>query len=355
MKKFVQLPRWAGWLARIIFAPAGFIIGYIACDSIINKYKLLPVDSALIFVCDFLAALLGAVTLLMVGPFICRLVYAAVKRDTNSYRRYTPAEIVSTCIGLICGLLVAYLVTQLYSFFPENYRVMVIALSISTYIGLGITGMILGHLYLSQIVSPNSTTTVLMPKVLDSSVLIDGRIAAIAKTGFASGPFVIPNFVLAEIKNIADSTDSIRRAKGRRALDIIQQLQNTKDISVVIDESVLDGDNESRLISLATELRGEIVTVNYNLAKLAALKDIKTLNINELSQAVKPDAIPGEKLTVNIVKEGKDKNQGLAYLPDGTMIVVENGGKHIGKTVETDVTTSLQTSTGRIIFVRIPE
>lgn len=355
MSKIVRLPRWARWLTRIVFTPVGIIIGYVAADSLLVRYSLAdPADPLFSLWCT-LGALIGGAVLLFIGPFFCRLVYAWVKRDTASYRKFAPSEIVSAFIGLTLGLLIAFLITHLYSYIPDGYRLLVISLSIVTYVTLGVTGLILGHVYLSQILAPNTTTTVLTPKVLDSSILIDGRIVEIAETGFVSGPFVIPNFVLTEIKGVADSSDPLKRNRGRRGLDIIKALQSNKEYAVVIDESVWEGDNETKLIALAKELRGEIVTVNYNLAKVAGVKEVKTLNLNDLANAIKPVALPGEKLTVDVIKQGKDKTQGLAYLPDGTMIVVENGDEFIGKTVEVTVSTSIQTNTGRIIFAKVLE
>ncbi|HRX13993.1 MAG TPA: hypothetical protein P5087_03145 [Eubacteriales bacterium] len=355
MKKLIRLPRWGRWLTRIVFTPLGMILGYMGADSLIIQYNLLSSTSVFYIPICLGGAIVGGLILLFAGPFVCRLVYSSVNQESHIYKKYSPAEIVSAFIGLTCGLFIAFLVTNLYNFIPEAYNILTITLSIVTYIGLGVTGMILGHSYLSGIISPNSTTTVLTPKLLDSSILIDGRIVDIAKTGFICGPFVIPNFIINEIKNVADSPDAVKRNRGRRGLDVIKTLQNDKSLSVVIDESVLDGDNEAKIIALAKELKGEIVTVNYNLTKLADVKNVKTLNINDLSNAIKPVALPGEKLTVEIIKQGKDKAQGVAFLPDGTMIVVENGGDNIGETKDVSVATSLQTSTGRIIFARIEE
>lgn len=355
MKKIIKLPRWARWFTRIVFTPAGIILGYVISDFIIERYNLAAPGTHDAFIWCIAGAAAGGALLLILGPFLCRLIYAAFKRETLSYRRYTPSDVISAFIGLTFGLFAAYLVTNLYRYIPAGYPLLVTTLAIGTYVILGITGMIMGHIYLSQIIAPNSKTMVFTPKVLDSSILIDGRIVDIAKTGFVSGPFVIPNFVISEIKSVADSSDPLKRNRGRRGLDVIKNLQSDKELSVVIDESVLGGDSETKLITLAKELRGEIVTVNYNLAKVASVKEIKTLNLNDLSNAIKPVALPGEKLTVEIVKQGKDKAQGLAYLPDGTMIVVENGGGSIGGRVEVVVSTSLQTSTGRIIFARIPD
>lgn len=355
MEKIIRLPRWARWLTRVVFTPLGMILGYMATDKLLLQFNLVASSDPFYTLWCFCGCLVGGVILLFLGPALCRLVYAIVMRDKHSYKKYSSAEIISSFIGLAAGLFTAYLITDLYSYIPEAYRLLVITLSVVTYVGLAVTGMILGHIYLSDVILPTNTARVASPKVLDSSILIDGRIVDIVKTGFLSGPFVIPNFVITEIKNIADNSDALKRNRGRRGLDVIKNLQSNKEIDLVMDESVLDGDNETKLITLTKQLKGEIVTVNYNLTKLASVKSVKTLNLNDLSNAIKPIALPGENMQVEIVKQGKDKAQGVAFLPDGTMIVVENGGNNIGETRDVTVTTSLQTSTGRIIFARLPD
>ena len=193
-----------------------------------------------------------------------------------------------------------------------------------------------------------------MPKVLDTSVIIDGRIADICKTGFVEGPLVIPNFVLEELRHIADSSDALKRAKGRRGLDMLNIIRKELDIEVEISNRDYDdiAEVDDKLVRLAQDLYGCVVTNDYNLNKVATLQGVIVLNINELANAIKPGVLPGEKMVVTVVKDGKEQNQGVAYLDDGTMIVVENGRRFIGETIEVEVTSVIQTNAGRMIFGR---
>ena len=190
------------------------------------------------------------------------------------------------------------------------------------------------------------------PKVLDTSVIIDGRIADICRTGFIEGKLIIPKFVLNELQHIADSSDDLKRVRGRRGLDILNIIQKELDIEVQITEKDFDDipEVDSKLLKLAQVMNGKVVTNDYNLNKVAQFQGVEVLNINELANAVKPVAIPGEEMVAQVVKEGKESNQGIAYLDDGTMIVVEGGKKHIGETINVLVTSVLQTSAGRMIF-----
>ena len=190
------------------------------------------------------------------------------------------------------------------------------------------------------------------PKVLDTSVRIDGRIADICKTGFIEGKLIIPKFVLDELQHIADSSDDLKRVRGRRGLDILNIIQKELDIEVEISEAKFDDipEVDSKLLKLAQVLGGKVVTNDYNLNKVAQFQGVEALNINELANAIKPVAIPGEEMIVQVVKEGKEHSQGIAYLDDGTMIVVDGGKKHMGETIRVLVTSVLQTPAGRMIF-----
>ncbi|MDO9509054.1 MAG: TRAM domain-containing protein [Thermovirgaceae bacterium] len=194
-------------------------------------------------------------------------------------------------------------------------------------------------------------------KVLDTSVIIDGRILEIASTGFLEGSFVLPRFILNELQSIADSSDPTRRTKGRRGLDIINEIQHLSDVSVQILETTLKdldvGSVDEGLVALARELGAKVVTTDYNLNKIAQIQGINVLNVNDLSNALKPNLLPGEAITVDVLREGKEPQQGVGYLDDGTMIVVEDGENYIGKRIEVVVTSMLQTSAGRMVFGRI--
>ena len=191
-------------------------------------------------------------------------------------------------------------------------------------------------------------------KLLDTSVIIDGRIADICKTGFIEGTLLIPVFVLEELQFIADSSDLLKRTRGRRGLDILKRIQTEFDMLVKIDHHDYDDISgvDSKLVRLGQEIGAKIITNDFNLNKVAELQGVQVLNINELANAIKPVVIPGETMVVTVVKDGKEQGQGVAYLDDGTMIVIENGHKHLNETLEVVVTSVLQTSAGRMIFAK---
>ncbi len=194
-------------------------------------------------------------------------------------------------------------------------------------------------------------------KILDTSVIIDGRIADICDTGFIEGILVIPNFVLNELQMIADSADSIKRNRGRRGLDILNKMQ--KDHSIVVKISDIDfkdvPDVDAKLVKLAKVMKAKVITNDFNLNKVAEFHGVKVLNINQLSNSLKPIVLPGEDMRVLLLKEGKDANQAIGYLDDGTMVVVENGRKRLNNDVDVTVTSVLQTTAGRMIFARLKE
>jgi uncharacterized protein YacL len=191
-------------------------------------------------------------------------------------------------------------------------------------------------------------------KILDTSVIIDGRIADLCDTGFMDGTLVIPQFVLKELQLVADSADSMKRNRGRRGLDILQKVQKMSGVEVTISDADYPEVREVdlKLIELARTLQGKIVTNDFNLNKVAQLRGVEVLNINELANALKPVVLPGEIMKVFILKEGKEYNQGVAYLDDGTMVVVDNARKMISKTIDIVVTSVLQTTAGKMIFGR---
>ena len=195
------------------------------------------------------------------------------------------------------------------------------------------------------------------PKLLDTSVIIDGRIADLCETGFMEGEFVIPQFILQELQHISDSADSLKRARGRRGLDILNHIQKNDDVRVEIIEDDFPNIKEvdAKLVELGKKLGAKILTNDLNLNKVAELQGVQVLNINELSNALKPVVLPGETMRVFVLKEGKEAGQGVAYLDDGTMVVVDNAKRCIGKNIDVVVTSILQTSAGRMIFTRLRE
>jgi uncharacterized protein YacL len=261
-------------------------------------------------------------------------------------------------IGLVIGLSVAKLIG--YGFIGlENDATRVTIYVVLSCI-LGYIGMILGSIKVEEIRIHNWPWSVRggafrsdqVAKILDTSVIIDGRVADIVETGFLGGVLMIPEFVLQELQHIADSPDPTRKVRGRRGLDIIKRLQQEKLVEVRIDRQDFDNltDVDAKLVALALKINGKIVTNDYNLAKVSEVQGIRVLNINQLANALKPVVLPGEVLRLQILKEGKEQGQGIAYLEDGTMVVVENASRLLGKEVDVAVTSILQTTAGRLIF-----
>jgi len=201
---------------------------------------------------------------------------------------------------------------------------------------------------------PSQIKMIPKPKILDTSVIIDGRIADICKTGFLEGTLVIPSFVLEELRHIADSSDTLKRNRGRRGLEVLNIIQKEIDTPVEIYDKdfPINQDVDSKLVRLAKLLDGKVITNDFNLNRVAELLGVPVLNINELANALKPVVLPGEEMHVHVIKDGKESGQGVAYLDDGTMIVVDGGKKHIGETVGVLVTSVLQTAAGRMIFAK---
>jgi uncharacterized protein YacL len=209
--------------------------------------------------------------------------------------------------------------------------------------------------YLSSFFKEKSTGKSL--KILDTSVIIDGRISDICDTAFIEGDLIVPQFILKELQLVADSSDSVKRQRGRRGLDVLDHLQKSAQVSVMISEVDFPEikDVDSKLIELAKHLDANIITNDFNLNRIAQLQGVQVLNINELANALKPVVLPGETINVFILKEGKERDQGVAYLDDGTMVVVDNSRKMIGQNVEITVTSVLQTTVGKMIFGRFNE
>jgi uncharacterized protein YacL len=272
-------------------------------------------------------------------------------------------RLIGAAVGSVLGILGAYLISLVLSQALPGYRTVpfleIAVLALMTYCGLIIGAAkgemlnlaALGGLFGGEKVSKNTF------KILDTSVIIDGRIADIVETGFVDGTLVIPQFVLRELQLVADSSDSMKRNRGRRGLDILQRIQKMPQLNIQILEDDFPNVREvdMKLIELAKVYDCKIVTNDFNLNKVAQLHGVEVLNINELANALKPVVLPGETMRVFILKEGKEYNQGVAYLDDGTMVVVDNARKMISKTIDIAVTSVLQTTAGKMIFGRFDE
>ncbi len=201
--------------------------------------------------------------------------------------------------------------------------------------------------------APIGGVSVNQPLILDTSAIIDGRILDIAKTGFLSGTLLLPSFVLQELQQVADSADYLKRSRGRRGFEIIEELKKTKGIRVEIwDKEPAAKTVDDKLLKMAKNLRGKVLTTDFNLNRVASVSNVAVLNVNDLANAVKAVAIPGEELKIKIVHLGKDSKQGIGYLPDGTMVVLEDGASLVGQEVKTEVTRLIQVAAGRMIFTK---
>lgn len=276
------------------------------------------------------------------------------------FKKIDFGAIIGGLLGISCGLLFAYLLMlPLKPILGEDIGVISFwVVAVFSYGGLllglskgkGITIAGIFRLFSGQGIEENL-------KILDTSVIIDGRIADVCETGFLEGVFILPQFILQELQHIADAADPMKRARGRRGLDILHKIQKMSRITVkIVDEDFPKiKEVDAKLVALAKLLNAKVVTNDFNLNKVAELQGVSVLNINELASSLKPVVLPGETMKVFILKEGKEYNQGVAYLDDGTMVVVENARRLIGKNADVTVTSVLQTTAGRMIFSRPKE
>ena len=321
----------------------------------------------------------------VITPFLIRFLLKYSEIVASVLAKAPSADIIVSLIGVLVGLVLANLIGAPFSRLPIVGPYIPIVLSII----LALTGAkvashkskdILGLFYRSRpqgkdpavvtgetaldqreetVIDADALPVSLAAsnKLLDTSVIIDGRISDILKTGFLEGNLVIPHFVLDELQRLSDSSDNLKRAKGRRGLDFIHELQEVFSHVVIVNDMEYEmiQDVDSKLIALAKDTGSMIVTNDFNLNKVASIQGIRVLNINDLANAVKPVVIPGEEMTVYLLREGKESGQAVAYLQDGTMIVVEGGRKYIGNKIRIAVTSVLQTSAGRMIFAKVPK
>ncbi len=307
-----------------------------------------------------LGLVVGGVLGYLLGPILVKWASRVVAWVESRLQRTPTQDLLSGSIGLIVGLVIAFLLGVDLSGLGFLGTILRVAITI----GCGYVGLRVSIRRKDDIMRPQSWLPArlkhrggqdaMKPKILDTSVIIDGRIADICQSGFLEGPLVIPAFVLEELRHIADSADVLKRNRGRRGLDILNRIQKEQN-SVQIYEREVDPNLEvdSKLLKLAKILDGKVVTNDFNLNKVAELQGVPVLNINELANAVKPVVLPGEEMVVHVIKDGKESGQGIGYLDDGTMIVVDGGRKFIGQTVAVLVTSVLQTAAGRMIFAKL--
>lgn len=303
---------------------------------------------------------IGAVIGIAASPYLIKSLFAFTSKVEKSLLSISTQDLLIGTIGLFLGLLIANLVGLAFGSIPYIGPYVSVALSIVLgYIGMHLaitkkTEFIGWFHFRSENGSKNKRGNDAVGKLLDTNVIIDGRIIDIYKSGFLEGPIIVPVFVLEELQKIADSSDVLKRNRGRRGLDILNHIKKSKDdIDIIADDFDEISEVDSKLVKLAKMKGYKIVTNDYNLNKVAELQEISVLNINDLAIAVKPVVIPGEQIFVQLVKYGKEEGQGVAYLEDGTMIVVENGAQAIGKEVSVIITSVLQTAAGKMIFAKL--
>lgn len=311
---------------------------------------------------------IGALIFFLISLLVTNFILDMFKKVENYFSKQSTSFLLFGVLGIIIGLILAWLIGIPIAAwnirFISNIVPSILALVLA-YLGyyVGTTRMEEFRKLFSprgkrvdegQLLERKADSSFRKYKILDTSVIIDGRIYEIAQTGFLEGVLVIPNFVLRELQYIADSSDSIKRVRGRRGLDILNQLQKEEVMTVESYEGEFEEIQEvdSKLIRLAKLIDGVIVTNDYNLNKVSEFQNVPVLNINELANAVKPVVIPGETMHVTIIKAGTERNQGVAYLDDGTMIVVEDGQHYMNKAIDVVVTSALQTAAGRMIFAK---
>ncbi len=304
------------------------------------------------------ASLILGVLMFFLGGKIISITTGFVDKIENSLQKITLYELLIGACGLIAGLIIANLISI------PLYKIEVIGVPISIIINIlfGICGIYFTVIKKNENIfdGPHSNKKGDTPntvKLLDTSAIIDGRILDLSRTGFLEGELVIPGFVLEELRHLADSADDIIRAKGRRGLDVLNMLKSDAKFPITIDKFAGDPQVEvdEQLLSRAKEIGAKVITNDYNLGKVAVIKGIEVLNINDLANSMKPVAVSGEEMTIRIVKEGKESGQGIGYLDDGTMVVVEQAYKFRGQLIDVVVTSVLQTSAGRMVFAKFKE
>jgi uncharacterized protein YacL len=339
-------------LGLILFAAAGFYLGNLIAPLLFQPAAVLPyaIGSSVVF------AALGFIVMPAITLY-------PINRIRSYLSKVSGPTLISALIGLVVGLIIAALVSLPISFLPKPFSSVLpfVAAVLFGYLGAAIAvsrqGDIrdvfqIGHRGSKGSHTPSGKWQQDKSILVDTSVIIDGRIADIARTGFIAGTLVIPRFVLNELQYIADSAESLRRQRGRRGMEVLSDLQKERAITTTIADIDVEGVREvdEKLIMLARQMQAPILTNDYNLNRVAELQGVQVLNINDLANAVKSILLPGELLAVNVIQEGKEVGQGVGYLDDGTMVVVEEGKNFIGKEIAVSVTKVLQTAAGRMIF-----
>lgn len=342
---------------RILFVPIGAAIGYWVWKlvELIIRQNELQFPGLAATVCALFSIALFAVIGFFAGKPASSAISQMLSKIIKRAREMPAKEMFLACGGLLFGFLAAFLVCQIFN--NISNEVLVTCLNIIVYLCCGILGVRIAIIKRDDIPIPVKKKKGEEPEgcggiVLDSSILIDGRIYDIYKTGFLQGPIYIPKFILGELSRLADSEDGKKRQRGRMGLDMIKQLQQEK--GVLLEETDYEEleSVDDKIIRFAAEKKANIMTNDYGLNMVASLQGVKIFNLNELANALKPTVVAGEVIVVSVTKEGKDPSQGVGYLSDGTMVVVEDGVGYMNQEIEAVVTSMLQTNAGKIIFAK---
>jgi uncharacterized protein YacL len=341
---------------RLLIALVGGVVCYELGNHFIPQAGLGAVPAALLVA---LAVLVGVVLGVVLGGFLGRATTRLGRRLDRASSLVTASGLLFATVGLIIGLGVAVLGGNAIKNLPvvgPYLLPLLYAVSgyLFAYLGYKRHSDLARVLGFKGLLQQPGVKQFLRPKLLDTSVIIDGRIGDVVATGFLEGDLIIPGFVLEELQSIADSAEPGKRARGRRGLDTVRDLQEMHERVIIIERdfpSVAEVD--AKLIKLAKEMKACILTTDYNLNKLSQIQGVDVLNVNELSNSLKAVVLPGESLGVHVLREGKEEDQGIAYLDDGTMVVIEGGRSRVGEEVEVEVTSILQNPSGRMIFSRL--
>ena len=342
-----------------------FALGYMLLSTANTSGGPLLEEGARLWLQIFVAIISGII-FYNLAPALNRKSKKMADNIGNDLQTISTSDLLGAVVGLIAGLIIAFLLSQIYSGILTG--TLHLTVTICIYVILGYVGLIIGNKKLPEMFAASINMRKLMAKAAAAeenpyefnpkeSKKKGMVIVEIMKTGFLEGPIVIPEFVLVELRHIADSSDALKRTRGRRGLDILNKIQEDYGIEIYNTDSEKAlkeiPEVDVKLLKLAQIMKGKVVTNDFNLNKVAGIKGVPVLNINELANAMKPMVIPGEVMTVTLIKQGKEAGQAVAYLDDGTMIVVEDGRRKIGQTLEINVTSVLQTAAGRMIFGKV--
>jgi uncharacterized protein YacL len=355
--------RIARWVVTVLGLAGGFALAHYSIGPLedILHITLSVTDRTSILT---LVAVLGGLLGYAGSVPLLNSIWRGTSWAENKLEKMPIPDIMSGVVGLSVGLIINFLLASSLARIPwaGNFLPTGSAILLG-YLGLSVgikkreeLGALLGLLnprLLSRLDRARQEPAA-SAKLLDTSVIIDGRIADVCKTGFLEGPLVVPGFVLEELRHIADASDPLKRNRGRRGLDVLDAIQKlgSPAVQILDRDAGVDEDVDSKLVRLAKQMKAKVLTNDYNLNRVAQLHGVRVLNINELANALKPVVLPGEDMVVQVIRDGKEHGQGVGYLDDGTMIVVEGGRRHIGEHVPVQVTSVYQTGAGRMIFAR---